>query len=257
MTDTSEARRALLAAMAGGLALSATRVAAQPYVPKFEDRPELLTGDETGFAPIFDGRTLKGWEGDPAYWRAEAGAIVGQVVPATKLKSNSFLIWRGGSPADFELRLDCRLSNPGNSGINYRSTVIPDPVTPANRFSLRGNQCDIDAAHGFTGNSYEEKGRMFLALRGQATHVTGLAKPSVLASLGDPDDLGRAIGPDWNAFHIIARGALTAHIINGRLMTLVLDDDPAGRREGLIGVQVHQGFPQMKAEFRNVRLKRL
>ncbi|RYF68390.1 MAG: DUF1080 domain-containing protein, partial [Cytophagaceae bacterium] len=55
-----------------------------------------------GFVQIFDGKTLNGWEGDPTYWRVENGALVGEITPSTLLKTNSFIIWKGGEPADFE-----------------------------------------------------------------------------------------------------------------------------------------------------------
>ena len=108
-------------------------LAAQQYVPQQSDRPETLTGDETGFKPIFDGKTLDGWEGDPKYWRAENGSLVGEITPDTLIKSNTFIIWRGGSPKDFELKADYRMTSGGNSGINYRSVVVPDTVTPCHR----------------------------------------------------------------------------------------------------------------------------
>jgi len=237
--------------------MMALRLAAQQYVPKQSDRPEPITGDETGFQPIFDGKTLKGWEGDPKYWRAENGSLVGEVTPETLLKSNTFIIWRGGSPRDFELKADYRITSGGNSGINYRSVVVPDAVTPANKFAMRGYQADIDGANRYTGQNYEEKGRLFLATRGQMTHVVGVRKPVVLATLGDPDSLKTFITEEWNSYHLIIRGNVLVHILNGHLMCVVIDDDPAGRAfEGLIGVQVHVGGP-MKVEYRNFRLKTL
>ena len=116
--------------------------AATPYAPKQSDRPTPVDGDEPGFNPIFDGKTLNGWEGDPKYWRVENGALVGEITPATVVKSNTFIIWRGGRPKDFELKLDYRITAAGNSGINYRSVSVPDPVTPgqqvrAARLSVR------------------------------------------------------------------------------------------------------------------------
>ena len=155
------------------------------YVPKQSDRPEPITGDEAGFRPIFDGKTLNGWEGDPKYWRVEDGNLVGEITPETIIKSNTFIIWRGGAPKDFELKADYRITSGGNSGINYRSVVVPDTVTPSNKFAMRGYQADIDGKNNYTGQNYEEKGRLFLATRGQVTHVTGVRKPIVLANLGD------------------------------------------------------------------------
>ena len=232
-------------------------LAAQQYVPKQSDRPEPITGDETGFQPIFDGRTLSGWEGDPKYWRVEGGSLVGEITPETLIKSNTFIIWRGGSPKDFELKADYRITSGGNSGINYRSVVVADTVTPSNQFAMRGYQADIDGANRYTGQNYEEKGRLFLATRGQMTHVVGVRKPVVLSTLGDSDALKAFITDDWNSYHLIIRGNVLIHILNGHLMCVVIDDDPAGRAfEGSIGVQVHVGGP-MKVEYKNFRLKTL
>ena len=73
---------------------------------------------ETGFLAIFDGKTLDGWEYDPVYWRVEGDRMVGEVTPETLLERNSFIVWKGGTPADFELKMEYRVSPEGNSGIN-------------------------------------------------------------------------------------------------------------------------------------------
>lgn len=242
-----------------GLGLLAAAQAPQtpaPYVPKQSDRPEPVSGDEPGFERIFDGRTLAGWEGSPTYWRVEDGALVGEITPATVIKSNTFIVWRGGRPKDFELKLDYRITQDGNSGINYRSSVVPDTVTPANAFAMRGYQFDLDGRKRYPGNNYEEQGRLFLAVRGQMTHVVGGRPPIVTSTFGDADALAQFVTDDWNAVHIVARGNVLTHILNGRLMTVVVDDDAPNRpADGLIGVQVHVG-PPMKVEYRNIRLKR-
>src|SRR5262252_4679225 len=58
---------------------------------------------ESGFTPIFDGKSLNGWDGDPKFWRVEGGSIVGQTTADKQPDQNTFMIWRGGKPADFEL----------------------------------------------------------------------------------------------------------------------------------------------------------
>lgn len=246
-------RRPFLGALLGGACLPL--LGQEPYVPQQSDRPETITGDEPGFRPIFDGKTLNGWEGDPKYWRVEGGSLVGEITPATLIKSNTFIIWRGGAPKDFELKADYRMTAQGNSGINYRSVVVPDTVTPSNKFAMRGYQADIDGKNVYTGQNYEEKGRLFLATRGEVTRVVGTRKPVVLSSLGESKDLAAFITPDWNSYHLIVRGNVLVHILNGHTMCVVIDDDPVGRKmEGLIGVQVHVGGP-MKVEYRNFRIK--
>jgi hypothetical protein len=87
------------------------------------------------------------------------------------------------------------------------------------------------------------------------THVVGGRVPIVLATIGDPAELAGAVTDGWNAIHLIVRGNTLTHMINGRLMTVVVDDDAANRpADGLIGMQVHVG-PPMKVEYRNIRLK--
>jgi hypothetical protein len=244
--------RLLIAILASATLLSAQTA---PYAPKQSDRPERLTQDEPGFQPIFDGKTLAGWEGNPLYWRAENGSLIGEITPATVIKSNTFIIWRGGSPRDFELKLDYRITETGNSGINYRSVVVPDQVTPENKFAMRGYQFDLDGAHRYDGNNYEEKGRLFLAVRGQVSHVIGGRPPILVSSFAETNDLASVVTADWNAAHLIVRGNTATHMLNGRLMSVTIDDDVPNRRlDGLIGVQVHVG-PPMKVEYRNIRLK--
>lgn len=152
--------------------------------------------------------------------------------------------------------MDYRISSGGNSGINYRSVVVPDVVTPANNFAMRGYQCDIDGQNRSTGNNYEEKGRLFLAQRGAVTHVTGTRIPIVLSRVGDNKELAGLLTDGWNSIHLVIRHNILIHLINGHLMSVTIDDDPARERKGLIGVQVHVR-PPMKIEYRNWRIKPL
>ena len=225
--------------------------------------------NKTGFISIFDGKTLNGWEGDTNLWRVENGNLVGEITPDKLLKTNSFIIWKGGEPADFELILEYRIATPGNSGINYRSEQLTDVP-----HALKGYQADIDGKNNYTGQNYEERGRTTLAYRGQKTVIDPLAKPSasvredvknnawtglkVTESLGDKDKLKSHIkSEDWNEIHLIIKGNRLQHFVNGVLMSDVTDNDTSNRKmKGLIGVQVHVG-PPMKVEFRNIRLKQL
>ena len=125
--------------------------------------------DRSGFQSIFDG-TMKNWDGDPSIWKAEGNVLVGTTTEANPLKENTFVIWRGGEPADFELKVEYRMSAT-NSGIQFRSTHLPqgsapNPAQPdakiAGKWVLKGYQADIDFANQFTGMIYEERGRGFL-----------------------------------------------------------------------------------------------
>jgi hypothetical protein len=207
---------------------------------------------ESGFQAIFDGKSMKGWDGDPEFWRVEGGSLVGQTTTEKQPQQNTFLIWRGGSPADFELRLEYRLTG-FNSGIQYRSIELPDI-----KWAMKGYQFDMDGEQQYTGQIYEERARGFLAMRGQFTDIGSNGKPAVVGSLGSDEELKKLIhGDGWNDVHLIARGNTLIQILNGHVMSMLIDDDPAGRRmDGLIGIQVHKG-PPMKIEVKNIRLKKL
>jgi hypothetical protein len=217
----------------------------------------LALGDHAGFESIFDGSSMKGWEGDPAFWQVASGALTGQSTTHNPVKQNTFLIWRGGAPKDFELKVEYRLSAT-NSGIQIRSVQLP-PGPEIGKWVMKGYQADIDADNQYTGQIYEERGRGFLAMRGQATYIPNGAPPRVIGNFQQmPDELKALIKTgDWNQVHLIARGNTIVQILNGAVMSMVVDDDLPNRQlGGLIGFQMHVG-PPMTVEFRNIWLKSL
>ncbi len=210
--------------------------------------------DDEGFEPIFDGKSLAGWEGDPAFWRVENGAIVAESTPERPVERNTFLVWRGGALRDFELKLEYRLSEAANSGVQYRSTLAPE----LGRWAMKGYQADMDGRDTYTGMVYEERGRGFLAPRGQFARVAAGGRRKLIAETGRPEDLRAQLKTgEWNRMHIIARGNVLLHFVNDRLMAGLVDEDAPNRAlEGLLGLQLHAGKP-MRIEFRNIRLRRL
>lgn len=215
--------------------------------------PPLL---EEGFKPIFDGKTMSNWDCDPDFWRVVDGAIVGESTVEHQPVQNTFCIWKGGEPADFELRAEYRLTGvkDGNSGIQYRSEELPQVA----KWVMKGYQADIDLKQQYTGQVYEERKRGFLALRGQIAMVPDGKKAGSIGSLGTDEELRSLIKDnDWNAIDIIARGNTLVQLINGRVVSILVDDDTANRKmQGEIGIQLHR-LPgcSMKIETRNIRLK--
>jgi hypothetical protein len=211
---------------------------------------------ETGFRQIFDGKTLDGWDCDPDFWRVEDGAIVGETKLDHQPKQNTFCIWKLGRPANFDLKLQYRLSgvNDGNSGIQYRSIERPDVA----KWVLQGYQADIDLKQEYTGQIYEERARGFVSLRGQLSYIGAGQKPTMIGSVGENGQLRSFINADgWNDVEIIARGNILIQLWNGHVMSELIDDDPSGRKlDGEMGIQVHR-LPNaaMKVETRNIRLK--
>ena len=225
---------------------------------------------ESTFQLIFNGKDLEGWSGDPKYWRVENGVLIGEVTPETILKRNSFVIYEKEQPENFELKLEYRITNSGNSGINYRSQII-DNIP----FALRGYQCDIDGKNKYTGQNYEEKKRTTLAYYGEIVTIpqmpdsipkTNLRKnvkkncwqTRTIADTKSKSQLKANIkSNDWNSVHLIIKDNKMQHYINGVLFSEVNDlDEINSSFKGYIGVQVHVG-PPMKVEYKTIKLKHL
>jgi hypothetical protein len=207
-----------------------------------------VSADENGFKSIFDGKSLKGWEGDSEFWSVQDGALTGQTTPEKKLSKNQFLIWTDGETEDFELHIKFRIVN-GNSGIQYRSEHLGDYV-------VKGYQADIDASMRYMGILYEEKGRGILAERGNKVEISAKGDKEVIGSAGDGDALLASIKKeDWNDYVVIAKGNKLTHKING-ITSIELVDHQADKRasKGILALQVHQG-PPMIVQFKDVKIK--
>ena len=115
-------------------------------------RGETPAADAEGFRPLFDGKRLDGWDGDPKIWSVEDGCITGQTTKENPAPYNTFLIWRGGKPADFQLKIEFRMPNPGfaNSGVQIRSWEGPE------KWQVSGYQPDMDSDDNYTGTCYGE-----------------------------------------------------------------------------------------------------
>ncbi len=207
--------------------------------------------DEQGFKSLFNGKDLTGWKGNPTYWSVQDGSVTGRTTPDTLLNYNTFLVWQGGKPADFELRLKYRIVG-GNSGVQYRSDVIDEE-----KFVVRGYQADIDSTPRYSGILYEEKARGILAERGQEVTIDADGTKHAVA-IGDRDELQQKIrSEDWNDYRIVAKGDRLQHYVNGELMSEVIDKETGKTRtSGVIAFQVHQG-PPMTVQFKEIRLKEL
>jgi type 1 glutamine amidotransferase len=211
---------------------------------------------DDGFQPIFDGKTLTNWDGNPDFWRVEDGAITGQTTADKPTKGNTFIIYRGGDVGDFELTLEYKIIG-GNSGIQYRSFEVPN-----NKWVIGGYQGDFEAGDRYSGINYGEKfGGVPLADRGQQTIVRagdgGKPKVEVVGSVGDSAEIQAKIKKeDWNTYRITAKGFTFEHRINGVVTSICTDERPERRATGLIALQLHAG-PPMKVQFRNIKLKKL
>jgi hypothetical protein len=261
--------------------------------------------DHTAFVQIFDGTTLNGWDGDPNVWKVSNGAIVGYS-PADRPVGTTFIIWRGGEPADFDLKAEVKAEGPGaNTGIQYRSRnetptfgrgpggssgrgggarggsgggggfaggqagpdraagasggfggrgTMPDP-----RWQIAGYQADFDYVNRYSGQLMDSSNaRFILTPRGTVVVSDEGQAAKTLANLGDPTELAGYVRiNDWNQYEVIAKGNTLTHIINGRVMSITIDNDTKLRAmKGLLALQI-EGNGGVTISFRNLWLKNL
>lgn len=237
----------------------------------FPEPAPLDFADHTGFVSLFDGRDLKGWDGEPGVWSVEEGTIVGVSTREHKA-GNTFLVDRKVTAKDFDLKLEIKVEEGGGSGIQYRSsTGIPPgrtagpgepPLNP--RWVMIGPQADFWLGTNaqnkqYSGQLYSQNThRGIIVWRGQVVQALPGKRPQIVGTLGDRAQLGSYVHEgEWNQYEIIARGPVILHILNGQLMAVLVDDDPRSSNNvsGLFGLQI-EGAP-CKVSFRNLWLKKL
>ncbi len=197
---------------------------------------------------VFDGKSLENWDGNPDFWSVEDGAITGQTTKDKPTKGNTFIIWRGGEVADFELTLEFKIIG-GNSGIQYRSFEVKNQ-----KWVIGGYQADFEAGTTYSGINYGERtGRGILAGRGTHTTYDREGKKTE-KRFGDSAELQKKIKKeDWNVYHIIAKENHCVHKINGVTMSELTDSDKRRLSKGVLALQLHAG-PPMKVQFRKIRI---
>ena len=203
---------------------------------------------QDGFKPIFDGKTLAGWDGNPELWSVEDGALTGKTKGPDHLAYNQFLIWRGGAVKNFELRAKIKCSA-SNSGIQYRSKELPE----AGKWVVGGYQCDVHANAPYNAMVYEERGRGILVQNGQSVIIDDKGD-KWLAAERDPVKVDFT---EWQEYVIIAQGNHLIHKINGKVTIDLVDHQAKNLSlEGLLAFQVHKG-PAMIVQIKDIMLKEL
>lgn len=183
-----------------------------------------------GWIELFDGASLAGWRavGGGATYTVEDGCILGVVGPG----GNAFLRTDRAFD-DFELELDLRLDETGNSGIQFRSHQRDGDGR------VFGYQCEVDPSErAWSGGVYDEARRGWLAPLGGDEHAA--ARAAFKAT-------------DWNHYRIVARGDHLRTWVNGVACADLHDDVDAS---GFIALQVHSGETG-RIRWKNVRLREL
>lgn len=183
--------------------------------------------------PIFDGRTLAGWEGNPQVWRVEGGALTGGSLDAAQ-PANEFLATTGDF-SDFIVRFQIKLvGDEGfvNSGFQIRSQRKP------NSSEMIGFQCDFGDPD-WWGAIYDESRR------------NKVLSPSNMAMLEPVLHRG-----DWNNYAIRAVGPRMTTWINGVMGTDYTETDPSIPLTGKLGIQLHSGGKAV-VQVRNISIEQI
>jgi hypothetical protein len=216
--------------------------------------PHTFAAGDEGFESLFDGRSLQGWAGqDMSFWSVEDGAVTGTISPQHAPRMNQYLIWQSELLQDFELKLwfrftACSAKNE-NGGFQFRSRRLPNG-------DVAGYQVDNNFGCPWKVRLYDEHGRHDLALEGEQSVFDPRGQKHTEKLVLEPGASDFHLD-DWHEYHLIAQGQKLALRINGRLVAVATDLDPASYEPaGVLGLQLHTG-PPMKVQFRDIRLKRL
>ncbi len=188
-----------------------------------------------GFAdrvPLFNGRTLAGWEGSTNVWRVRDGAIVGG---SRRGNSQNEFLATLNSYTNFVLRLEYKLLGTRgftNGGVQLRSQRIRNPSN-----EMSGYQADIEA--GCSGSLYDESRRNKMLATADKALVQRLEKHG-----------------DWNRYEIRCRGNRIQIFLNGERTADYTEADPTIPQHGRIGLQIH-GNNNAEVFYRNINIEEL
>jgi hypothetical protein len=239
------------------------------FVMRFTEPDPLDFNDHAGYESLFDGVTLKGWDGNMKFWRVEDGAIIGESTRENP-SGNSYLVYRDMKAKDFTLKFEIKVLGSGGSGFQYRSLpgipwlapispAVTSNVGPVNlNWMLTGPQADFWPSRVYTGQFYSENTPMrIIAWRGQVVESFGAERKRLMGTIGDRNELGNVVKTnEWNQYTVIARGGTCMHIVNGQLMAVIVDDDPksSNNQSGYFGIEIEA---ITKIFVRNIWVKKL
>jgi hypothetical protein len=210
---------------------------------------------EAGFAPLFDGKTLVGWNVEPktktSDWTVRDGVIVGQGG-----RGQSYLAWKDKGLADFELKLSYRLpEGKGNTGIDIRGRTVK-----SGRRRYESYHADL----GHAGIGPHILGAWDFHFTKRKEHPCNRGTRLVIGTdeKGGSSKISGALTKadirprQWNDVRVIARGNHFQFFINDKIAAEFTDNAKQGRLDkGVIRLQIHD--KGMHVEFKDIRLKRL
>jgi hypothetical protein len=192
---------------------------------------------EEGFKPLFDGKSLNGWEGGTDSYKVEDGAIVS--VPKG---GGGKHLYTTKEFSDFDLKFEFKLTPGANNGIGIRVPLMGDPAFAGMEIQVLD---DGDMRYKNI-QEWQHHGSVY----GVVPAKTGALKPT----------------GEWNQEEIIARGKHITVILNGQ--TIVDADVEKASANGTLDKKDHPGLKRDSGHicfcghgtevfFRNLRIKEL
>ncbi len=200
--------------------------------PASEDHPD---DPEEGFVPLFDGRSLAGWQGRTEEYEAADGLLVCK-------KGAHGSLYTDRQYSDFILRLEYRLEPGGNNGIGIRAP-LGDAPPAATGMEIQILDDDFPGYRDFQPVQFNG------SIYGAGPAERGHARPA----------------GEWNAMEITACGPHIQVMLNGkRILQADMDDVGPVRMHGFDFVGLHNRTGRIaicghehRVEFRRIRIKEL
>lgn len=138
-------------------------------------------------------------------------------------------------------------------------------ASPTESYDVGGYQADFDSNGSLAGQLYENgmatgapsdaTSRGIITYKGQVVHLSAGGVRETIGCADIANNLSGIMNVEgWNYLDIIARGPVLLHLLNGRLITATIDDDPIRQKtKGRIAVQIEG---QGQVYFRNLYLKK-
>jgi len=222
-----------LTCLVAALLLHTSLICAQDAQPPSSAGALCAKEVEQGFVPLFDGKTLDGWQGAIDGYVAQDGILASN-------KESGGRLFTKKEYADFILRFEFKLEPGGNNGIAIRSPM----EGRASRDGMEIQVLDDTAPKYANLKPYQYHGSVY----GMVPAKRGHLKP---------------VG-EWNSEEILCEGSHIRVTLNG---TVIVDADLAKidkpmdgydhpgrlRKTGFLGFIGHRSH----VEFRNVRIKEL
>ncbi|MDF2376304.1 MAG: DUF1080 domain-containing protein [Verrucomicrobiales bacterium] len=212
----------------------------------------LLSAEESGFEPIFNGKDFTDWDSQPGAWEI----IGGEIHCTGEAKNKNWLIWRKEEPANFILKLEFKWES-GNSGVQVRSDDLGD-------WQIFGYQVEVAQQdvmglwhHSLLSREHPTKeARHLMTTAGQTAEISDAGARTVTQENDTAEIQSHYKEAEWNTMEIIVDGDKLVQKINGIVFATLIDQDPGmGRKKGWIALQDHG--KGCRVAYRNLRIKLL